>query len=63
MRITSFYLLKISAEKLANNVIEVPLYLTHLFYLAAFKIFSLSLIFSVLTTMCLFMGLFVNILL
>lgn len=29
----------------------------------AFKIFSLSLIFSVLTTMCLFMGLFVNILL
>ena len=42
-----------SAEKSADNLIGVPLYVTCFFSLAAFKIFSLSLILVSLINMCL----------
>ena len=44
---------RVSAEKSANNLIGVPLYVTCFFSLAAFKIFSLSLIVVSLINMCL----------
>ena len=44
---------RVSAEKSANNLIGVPLYVTCFFCLAAFKIFSLSLILVSLINMCL----------
>ena len=44
---------RVSAEKSANNLIGVPLYVACFFSLAAFKIFSLSLILVSLINMCL----------
>uniref|UniRef100_A0A8D1EJX6 Uncharacterized protein n=1 Tax=Sus scrofa TaxID=9823 RepID=A0A8D1EJX6_PIG len=44
---------RVSAEKSADNLIGVPLYVICFFSLAAFKIFSLSLILISLINMCL----------
>ena len=44
---------RVSAEKSANNLIGVPLYVTCFFSLAAFNVFSLSLILVSLINMCL----------
>ena len=44
---------RLSAEKSADSLLGVPLYVTYRFSLTAFNIFSLSLIFAALTTICL----------
>ena len=44
---------RVSAEKSADNLIGIPLYVTCFFSLVAFKIFSLSLILVSLINMCL----------
>ena len=44
---------RVSAEKSADNLVRAPLYVTYFFSLAAFKIFSLSLILVSLINMCL----------
>uniref|UniRef100_A0A8D1IRT3 Uncharacterized protein n=1 Tax=Sus scrofa TaxID=9823 RepID=A0A8D1IRT3_PIG len=44
---------RVSAEKSADNLLGVPLYVVCFFSLAAFKIFSLSLILVSLMNMCL----------
>ena len=51
-----------SAEKSADDLMDFPLYLMCYFSLTAFKILSLTLIFVILTTMCLSMNLFGSIL-
>ena len=43
----------VSAEKSADNLIGISLYIIYFFSLAAFKIFSLSLILLSLISMCL----------
>ena len=47
-----------STEKSAVNITGVPFYVTCGFSLPDFKIVSLSLMFSIFTMMCLFVGLF-----
>uniref|UniRef100_A0A8D1SYD4 Uncharacterized protein n=1 Tax=Sus scrofa TaxID=9823 RepID=A0A8D1SYD4_PIG len=49
---------RVSVEKSADNLIGVPLYVTCFFSLAAFKVFSLSLILVSLISMCLGVFLF-----
>ena len=44
---------QVAAEKSADSLMEVPLYITSCFSLAAFKILSLSLTFDILIVMCL----------
>ena len=44
---------KVSAEKSADSLMQFPLYPTILFYFDAFKNFTLSLLFAILSTMCL----------
>ena len=49
---------KVSAEKLADRLMGVPLFVTSWFSLAAFRFLSLSLIFAILVVMCLGVALF-----
>ena len=49
---------KVYSEKSADNLIGVPLYITCCFFIAAFKILSLCLIFAIVYIMCLAVDLF-----
>ena len=49
----SLLVCRVSLEKSADNMVEVPLYVICCFSLVAFNILSLSLIFIILITMCL----------
>ena len=44
---------RVFADKSADKLLEIPLYITHSFFLSVFNIFSLSLIWVNLITMCL----------